>query len=179
MERAARPSAGALALLLALAAPGSLWRSHGWALDTPNERITLVGLTGVHVVVYDMGGEGERAGLRPAGLQVELEQRLRRAGLRALGPSEALASKGRPTLELRLSLARSPEAPQLYVYSVDLTLRQQIQLARDRTIDSFAITWSDPPTVGTVEPARLSVVRDAVRAKLNQFIAAWQAANPD
>ncbi len=149
------------------------------ALDTPNERITLVGLTGVHVVVYDMSGEGEREGLTRSGLQAELEQRLRRAGLRPLGASEALSSAGRPTLELRLNLARSRQAPQLYVYSIDLALRQQIRLARDRTLDSFAITWSDPPEVGTVEPARLSVVRDAVRAKVEQFITAWQAANPD
>jgi hypothetical protein len=149
------------------------------AIDTPNERITLVGLTGVHVVVYDMSGEEKREGLTRSSLQAELEQQLRLAGLRPLGASEALSSAGRPTLELRLSLARSREAPQLYVYSVELALRQEIRLARDRTIDSFAITWSDPPQVGTVEPARLSVVRDAVRAKVKQFLAAWQAANPD
>ena len=77
-------------------------------------------------------------------------------------------------------MPRSREAPSLYVYSVELALRQEIRLARDRTIEpSFAITWSDSPQVGTVEPARLSVVRDAVRAKVKQFIAAWQAANPE
>jgi hypothetical protein len=65
------------------------------------------------------------------------------------------------------------------VYSVELALRQKIQLARDRTVDSFAITWSDPPEVGAVEPGRLSVVRDAIRAKVDQFLSAWQAANPD
>ncbi|HEV8440419.1 MAG TPA: hypothetical protein VGT40_20205 [Methylomirabilota bacterium] len=160
-------------LLVGLAAPAL-------ALDTPNERITLVGLTGVHLVVYDeMHGEGERAGLGPSSLQAELEQRLRTAGLRALSASEALRSLSRPTLELRLKLMRSREVPQLYVYAVGLALRQQIQLARDRTIDSFAITWSEPPEVGTVEQARLSVVRDAIRAKVEQFITAWQAANPD
>ncbi len=149
------------------------------ALDTANERITLVGLTAVHVVVYDMGGEGERAGLAPSSLQAELQQRLRRAGLRALGATEALTSPGRPTLELRMSLLKTQDMPQLYLYSVDLALRQQIRLGRDRTIESFAITWSEPPQVGTAEPTRLSVVQAAVRAKVEQFITAWQAANPD
>lgn len=164
--------AGIVALFVGLVVPAL-------ALDTPNERITLVGLTGVHVVVYDMSGEGEREGLTRSSLQAELEQRLRLAGLRPLGASEALRSMGRPTLELRFNLARSREAPQLHVYSVDLALRQQIRLARDRTIESFAITWSDPPQVGTVEPALLSVVRDAIRAKVEQFVTAWRAANPD
>ena len=172
MGRVSASMAGTVALLAGLASPAP-------ALDTPNERITLVGLTGVHVVVYDTSAEGDRERLTRSSLQVELEQRLRLAGLRALQPTEALISAGRPTLELRLNLARSRQAHQLYVYSVDLALRQQIQLARARTIESFAITWSEPPEVGTVEPAQLSVVLDAVRAKVKQFIAAWQAANPD
>jgi len=166
------PRARIVAFSVALAAPAL-------ALDTPNERITLVGLTGVHVVVYDIGGEGGRAGLGPSSLQAELEQRLGKAGLHALGASEALKSASRPTLELRLKLVRSHEAPPLYVYSVDLALRQQIRLTRNRTIESFAITWSEPPEVGTVERARVSVVRDAIRAKVEQFVSAWQAANPD
>jgi len=149
------------------------------ALDTPNERITLVGLTGVHVVVYHIGAEGDRDTLERSSLQAELEQRLRLAGLRPLGATEALRSAGRPTLELRLNLARSRQAHQLYVYSVQLALRQQIQLARARTLESFAITWSEPPEVGTIEPAHLSVVLDAMRAKVDQFLAAWRAANPD
>ena len=149
------------------------------ALDTPDERITLVGLTGVHVVVYHIGAEGDRDTLERSSLQAELEQRLRLAGLRPLGATEALRSAGRPTLELRLNLARSRQAHQLYVYSVQLALRQQIQLTRARTLESFAITWSEPPEVGTVEPAHLSVVLDAMRAKVDQFLAAWRAANPD
>jgi len=161
-----------VALVAGLATPGL-------ALDTPNERITLVGLTGVHVVVYDMRAEGDGEGLTRSTLQAEVEQRLRLAGLRPLRATEALKSAGRPTLELRLSLARSRQAHQLYVYSVDLALRQQIQLARARTIESFAITWSEPAEVGTVEAAHLPVVLDAVRAKVKQFVAAWQAANPD
>jgi hypothetical protein len=151
--------------------------SSATALDTPNERITLVGLTGVHVVVYDTSAEDARDRLTRSGLQVELEGRLRRAGLRPLGASEALKSVGRPTLELRVNLTRSRHAHQLYVYSVDLALRQQIQLTRARTTESFAITWSEPPEVGTVEPEHLFSVMDAARAKVDQFIAAWRAAN--
>jgi hypothetical protein len=149
------------------------------ALDTPNERITLAGLTGVHVVVYDVDGEGERAGLASRSLQAELEQRLRRTGLRPLGAGEALKSASRPTLELRLKLVRTRQAPPLYLYSVDLALRQRVQLARNRTIESFAITWSEPSEVGAVESGDLSIVRDAIRAKVEQLVSAWQAANPD
>lgn len=147
------------------------------ALDTPNERVTLAGLTRVHVVVNELGAEAEREGLTRASLQAELEQRLRQAGLRVLGASEALASVGRPTLEVRVRVTTSGEAPQLYVYSVDLGLRQQIRLTRDRTIESYAITWSENREVGVVRATRLSAVRDAVRAKVEEFITAWQTVN--
>jgi len=170
---------GILTCLVALALPGYLWRSHGWALDTPNERITLVGLTGVHVVVYEVGAEAEREGLSRSSVQAEVEQRLKRAGLRVFTPAEAMASVGRPTLELRVNLVRLPDAPQLYIYSVDLSLRQQIRLVRDRKIESYAITWSENREVGSVEAARLSAVRGAVRSKVEQFVTAWQTANPD
>jgi len=171
--------AGVLICLLGLASPGSPWRSHGWALDTPNERVTLAGLTGVHVVVHEVGGEAEREGLSRLSLQADVEQRLRRAGLRVFTPTEAMASVGRPTLELRVSLARAPEAPQLYLYSVDLALRQQIRLVRDRMVESYAVTWSENREVGGVGATQLSRVREVVRSRVDQFVAAWQAVNAD
>jgi len=149
------------------------------ALDTPNERITLVGLTGVHVAVYDLRTEGHREGPTQSSLQAELEKRLRLAGLRPLGAAEAMRSVGRPTLELRVNVWPSPGAPDLYVYSVELALRQQIQLTRARTIESFSVTWSEPPEVGTVDATQFSRIMEAVRAKVDQFIVAWRAANPD
>ena len=157
----------------------SLTSSPLLGLDTPNERITLVGLTGVHVVVYDLRAEGEREGPTRSSLQAEVENRLRLAGLRPLGAAEAMRSVGRPTLELRVNVSRSTGAPDLYVYSVDLALRQQIQLTRARTTESFAITWSEPPDFGAVDATQFSRIMNAVRAKVEQFLVAWRAANPD
>ena len=164
------PIAGLLVLLLGTASPAL-------ALDTPNERVTLTGLTGVHLVVNEMSVEAVQQGLSRSSLETELASRLRQAGLRVLAADEALTSVGRPTLEVRVSLLKSSEALQFYVYSVDLALRQQIRLTRDRAIDSFAITWSDNREVGVVGATRLSAVRDAVRAKVEQFITAWQTVN--
>ena len=172
MGRLTGPIAGLLVLLWGPVSPAL-------ALDTPNERVTLAGLTGVHVVVNELSDEAEREGLSRSSLQAELESRLRQAGLRVLTVTEALTSVGRPTLEVRVSVMTSGEAPQLYVYSVDLALRQHIRLTRDRTIESYAVTWSENREVGVVRATRLSAVRDALRAKVNQFITAWQTVNQD
>ena len=172
MGRLTGPIAGLLVLLWGPVSPAL-------ALDTPNERVTLAGLTGVHVVVNELSAEAEREGLSRSSLQAELESRLRQAGLRVLTVTEALTSVGRPTLEVRVSVMTSGEAPQLYVYSVDLALRQHIRLTRDRTIESYAVTWSENREVGVVRAGHLSAVRAAVRAKVGQFITAWQTVNPD
>ena len=170
MRRTIVPIPGALALLLTFGGPAS-------ALDTPNERVTLAGMTGVHVVVDEVGAEGERRGLSRAAIQAEVEGRLRRGDLRVLTATEAMGSVGRPTLHIRIALVQPREGSQMIVYSVDLTLRQQIRLVRDRAVESFAVTWSDTREVGAVDASRLSAVRDAVRAKVDQFIQAWQTVN--
>lgn len=148
-----------------------------WAIDTPNERITLVGLTGVHVVLDELGEEAERKGLTRASFQPEVERRLARAGLRVLTPTEALTSVGRPTLHLRLSVLRVPDAADLYAYSVDLSLRQQIRLVRDRAIESYAVTWSENRVVGAVRADQLGVVRDVLFRKVDEFVTAWRMSN--
>lgn len=148
-----------------------------WAIDTPNERITLVGLTGVHVVFDDLSDEAERKGLTRARLQAEVERRLRRAGLRVLTPTEALGSVGRPTLHLRVSVLSTPDAADLYVYSVDLSLRQQIRLVRDRAIESYAVTWSENRVVGAVRTDRLGVIGNVLLQKVDEFVTAWQVSN--
>lgn len=160
--------AGALVLAAGSPAP---------ALDTPNERVTLAGVTAVHLVVDDVAPDATRAGLTRASLQADVERQLRQAFLRVLTAGEALGAPGRPTLHLRVELVRVREAPPLYVYSVDLTLRQRIQLTRDRTIESQSITWSQTRQVGATSPERLDEVREVVRAKVEQFLKAWQTVN--
>lgn len=160
----------ALAGALALAGPAL-------AIDTPNERLSLGGLTSVHVVVDDLSPAAERQGITRAGLQADLEGRLRRAGLGVLNATDALKAAGRPTLHLRVELVPFGDGPRLWIYSVDLTLRQRTRLTRDRTIETYTITWGDTRQVGALEPGGFGAVRDLVRAKVEEFVRAWQTVN--
>ena len=154
-----------------------LLATSAWAIDTPNERITLVGLTGVHLAFDEIGDEGERHGVSRARLQPEVERRLERAGLRVLTPTEALRSVGRPTLHLRISVLRVPDAADFHVYSIDLALRQQVWLVRDRAIESYAVTWSEHRAVGAARANQLGVVRNVLVTKVEEFVAAWRVSN--
>jgi hypothetical protein len=171
--RVGRAIGGTVVFVLAVLA------SPAWAIDTPNERVTLVGLTGVHVVFDEVGEVGERHGLTRARLQAETAQRLRGGGLRVLTPTEALTAVGRPTLHLRVIVLTIPEMPDVYVYSVDVTLRQHIRLVRDRSIESYALTWSDQRVVGAARADRLEVVRAALLRKVDDFVTAWRVTNQE
>ncbi len=168
-----RPAPAAGILLAGLLA------SAAWAIDTPNERITLVGLTGVHVVFDETGTEGARWGVTRARLQPEVERTLRRAGLRILTPAEALTSAGRPTLHLRVTVLPVHDVADLYVYTVDLALRQHVRLVRDRAVESYAVTWSETRAAGAVRADRLGVVRDVLLKKVDEFAAAWRMSNQE
>jgi len=173
----APPSRVALLLLAVAGLSGAAGPAR--ALDTPNERVTLAGLTGVHVVVEEPGEAAERAGLRRASLEAEVTRRLRLAGLRVLGPAEAATAAGRPTLHLRVVVEPLPDAGDLHLYSVDLALRQQVRLVRDRAVESYAVTWSDTRVVGVARDGRLDVVRRALLEKVDQFLAAWRTVNQE
>ena len=165
------PLAAAILLGLGLLAPAA------WAIDTPNERITLVGLTGVHVVLDEIGEAGERQGVTRARLQADVERALRHAGLRVLTPDQALASPGRPTLHVRVNVLRVQDVVDFHVYSVDLALRQHVRLVRDRALESYAVTWSEHRAVGAARADQLAVVRNVLSKKVDEFVAAWRVSN--
>jgi hypothetical protein len=164
---------GVAAIVMVLGLSGS----RASAIDTPNERITLVDLTGVHVVFEETGDVAERQGLSRAALQPEVESRLRRAGLRVFTPTEALRSEGRPTLHVRVTLLPSPAGSDVYAYSVDLALRQRIRLVRDRALESYAITWSEHRVVGAARLGQVGVIRSLLLRKVDEFVTAWEMAN--
>lgn len=163
--------ATAILLVLGLLAPAAS------AIDTPNERITLVGLTGVHVVFDEIGEAGERQGVTRARLQADVERALRRAGLRVLAPDEALASRGRPTLHVRVSVLKVQDVVDFHVYSIDLALRQHVRLVRDRAVESYAVTWSEHRAVGAARADQIGVVRNVLLKKVDEFAAAWRESN--
>ena len=115
MTRLAGPLAGALLLA---------WPA--LALDTPNERLSLGGLTVVHLVVDDLPADVAQQGRTRAGLQADVEARLRRAGLRVLSATEALKVAGRPTLHLRVELVPFGEAR-----------RESLRIRNDMTLVLF------------------------------------------
>jgi hypothetical protein len=163
-----KPSVMALAFMFVHVSPA--------LSDTPLQRATLAGLTGVEVVVEEMDPAAEKDGLAESTLQTEVELKLRQEGIRILTSGERLVAPGNPYLYLRVRTIKNEMG--LYAFVTDLELIQEVRLTRNPAITSWAATWSAPGKIGTIGSRKLPSVREPVRDIVDQFLNAYLAANP-
>ena len=143
--------------------------------DEEYTRKTLAGLKDVYVVVEPIKDEAERAGLRRDQVTTDVELKLRQASITVLG-EHATFPAGTALLYVNVHAFESPGLD-LYAYSVEVQVHQQVRLIRDPTVTVLTATWSTG-SLGLAGPAYLSSVRDVVRDQTDQFINAYLAANP-
>lgn len=150
--------------------------SKALALDSEANRATLKGLAGVRVLVEDIASEVEKSGLSKSRLQSIIELKLKKAGIKVLTQEEVLKTPGEPYLYLNINAAPGKPQPNLYMYSIDLALIQNIVLERDRKASTYGITWSTGG-VGLIEGEALKQLSESILGMLDLFIEAYQSAN--
>jgi len=149
-----------------------------WA-QTDLQRGSLRGLKGVGVVVESLQSEVERDGLTRSHIRTDSELALRQAGIRVLSEDESLNEPGSPYLYVNLTTVKSEVlyAFTSYLYSLQISLRQNVTLTREPNTKVSAMTWQTS-VLGSVNAADLENLRKTIRDSLNQFINDYLAANP-
>ena len=117
-----KPSVMALAFMFVHVSPA--------LSDTPLQRATLAGLTGVEVVVEEMDPAAEKDGLAESTLQTDVELKLRQEGIRVLTATEMFGVPGYPYLYLRVATGKVDELGVL-AYEIELHLIQEVRLPRN------------------------------------------------
>jgi hypothetical protein len=143
--------------------------------DDAAERATLKGLGDVRFRVADLGRSVESQGLKKQELQAALEKRLRAGGIGVLAEGEH--ARGEPTLFLNLILADADDAQTAFVYSLDLTLSQEVRLVRSPNIRVNSTTWKTAGAVGVVDADKVGTLSESSNQAIDTFIAAYRAAN--
>jgi hypothetical protein len=154
---------------LALGIALSLVAAPAWGQGSPAQRATLKGVTIVEVVVEAMDPGAEQDGLTRSQLQMEVELRLRQAGI-TVGPTLT------GHLYVNVDTEKSDHG-QAYAYNVSVHYIQQVVLARDPKAPIFATTW-ETGGVGIIGANRLREVRQDVANYVDQFIKAYLEQNP-
>jgi hypothetical protein len=163
-----RPSAVAWAALMLLPAGMS-------AQDTQWNRYTLEGLEGVFVRA-EATEACEAAGVSTGVIQTDATATLEGADVLLLTEAAMLEAPGHP--ELRISVDCSEEDDNAIAYAISLRVQQAAQLVRDPQVTlPEAVTWY-ASTIGIADADDASsVLEDALDAQLEEFAAAWTAAN--
>ena len=139
--------------------------------DTQIERDSLRDLDGVRVVV-----ESPASGLDKDQLQKVVESKLRAAGIKVQNQGDFPV--GDPFLRLRVTT--TAETNGIVGYNVDLEFLQIVFLRRNPALTfNSAQTWKARGQVGLAPAAQLAAkIQQELSAQVDQFIAAYRAANP-
>ena len=121
--------------------------------------------------------EVEQEGLKRDQLQMEVESKLRTAGIKVLTKEEASGASGEPYLYININVNIAKTEADIYPYSIDLLLIQKVSLLRDPKLTSYAITWSTGG-VGSIGKPILSQLAESVEQMVDIFIKAYLSENP-
>ena len=137
-------------------------------------RESLRGLNGVYLYVQPVGKEVEIGGLTTTQIKNAVETKLREAGIPILG--EPNPANGSANLAIVVNTLKHPQG--VYLYDIEVSLLQEVHLARLSVPDSFpAQTWS-AKTMGLTSPNRMDLMLEPLRAKVADFISDYAAVNP-
>jgi len=144
--------------------------------DNETQRRSLAGIGGVHLHLALDGEDLDANQLTDAALRPDIESILAATGLRLLTPETSAKEPGVPWLFASVALQKSQDSKN-YVWSIRLELEQRACLERAPQICGSAATWSSH-RFGSVGRRRVQTVRQDLMDAVNEFVAAYLAANP-
>jgi hypothetical protein len=137
----------------------------------------MADLPGVQIYVEPMSKDMEEKGMTDFVLSVEVERRLKEAGVAILRPEVDDPTPGSPMLYLTVTTVFD-ELVEQCAYAIRLELTQTVHLDRDpdSTLDNVA-TWS-VGGVGVYSKGWHQAIIDDVLGYTDQFIEAYFTTNP-
>ena len=148
-----------------------------FAINGKSNLATLRGLKGVGVLVENLLPEVEKEGVIKNQLQIEIELKLRTAGIKVLTKEECLMTPGEPYLYININVNTAKTGCDLYPYTIDALLIQKVSLLRNPEQTTYAVTWSTGG-IGSIDKQILSQLRENVEELVEVFIKAFLSENP-
>ena len=145
------------------------------ALDA-GSRESLRGISGVGIVVEDIGPEVSADGLSQDAIRAAAELILRSKGIRVLTNVERTRVNSAPYLYININTLK--EELGLYAYAVNVDLKQVVALLSMNGVRAWGATWS-ASVVGAVGEANVrQIIADGVEPLVKDFANDFLLANP-
>lgn len=145
--------------------------------NSAHTRSSLAGLGGVMIRVEPTAEELADKGMTDFVFAVEIERRLKEAGIAVINPEASEPEPGRPTLYLEVTALIDDYVDQVS-YAIRLELTQAVRLDRDLDSKEFHVaTWS-VGGMGVYAKGWRQAMIDDVLGYTDEFIDAYFKANP-
>ena len=145
------------------------------ALDA-GSRESLRGISGVAVVIEDIGSDASADGLSQDAIRAAAELILRSKGIRVFTNVERTRLGSAPYLYINVNTLK--EELGLYAYAVNVDLKQVVGLLSKKGAQAWGATWS-ASVVGAVGEANVrQIIADGVEPLIKDFANDFLLANP-
>jgi hypothetical protein len=136
---------------------------------------TLDGLKGVYVSIEPLDPEIKGAGLTENQLKMDVERKLRKAGIKVLTKQEWSKTPGRPAFWVRIGNARLESNHFFYII---VGLIQDVNLSRAPSFQTSAPTWYISSGIATTGGKLAELCRRTVKEMTDVFINQYLSVNP-
>jgi hypothetical protein len=144
------------------------------AYSQTRPRESLRGLNGVYIYVLPVDKDVESGGLSTSQIQKAVETQLREAAIPI--HSEPNPTDGSANLAITVDSLKHPQGT--YLYAVEVSLLQEVRLARRQESDSFpAQTWS-AKAMGLTGAHQMNLILEPLKAKVADFVTDYLSVNP-
>ena len=140
-----------------------------------DERESLRGLPGVHVLIENITKDAQADGLLVDSVRNAVELILRSGGIKILTESEILQTT--PAAYLYVKIGAYKNKSGLYGVSVRVSLEQRVSLLGAPQQIMFAPTWQDEVT-GTIGSSNIAKVINHVESTVKSFANDFLTVNP-
>ena len=137
-------------------------------------RASLQGIEGFYLSLNTVGDASVQDSLDFGLLHRGLRARLQQAGLPVWPEDQSAAEARVPYLHVHVNTVHAGRG--LYPFGVEIQFYQAVQLARDPSARTAAITWSTS-IVGVASYDQLGVIPDAALNLLEEFVEDYQRVN--
>ena len=149
------------------------------ALAAEVQWASLRGLKGVGVIVEELTPDAKRGGLVEEQLRLDVEWRLRKAGITVLSGADLQGVSGAPYLSISIAaLQGKGRLAALFVYATKVELKQGANLVRDDSLSVSAATWALSGVSMTGSRLFRQGAHTRVASHVDRFIRDYMAANP-
>ena len=143
-----------------------------------NEIETLHDIKGINVSIDTRFAEGVNVSFNNKMIKTYVESLLKNEGIPLLSEEAFFATHGSARLRLNVQIAQHTKEETIYAYNIEVELRQNVILERNKKISFSSPTWEEQVTGIVFRDYVEETVKDSAKSLMGRFLDAYSTANP-